>query len=161
ELKCDNRRLVTTYLRVGFDADGAWRTFGMRKDFHPAVKLQMEDDITASVVVPAEALAHLSPDSAHPSVKFVKNCEYRLFQRPDQAIPRGYDKKTGADSAQRGIFLSTYEALTPAQARDEVEAALHFDRYTPAMQRFIRQVADGGRPAFFVSNARPRLVDGK
>jgi hypothetical protein len=29
------------------------------------------------------------------------------------------------------------------------------------MQRFIREVADGGRPAFFVSNARPRLVEGK
>ena len=36
ELKCDNRKLVTTYLRVGFDADGSWRTFGLRKDFHPA-----------------------------------------------------------------------------------------------------------------------------
>lgn len=63
ELKCDNRKLVTTYLRVGFEADGSWRTFGLRKDFHPAVKIQMEDDITASVVVPARALggepAHL------------------------------------------------------------------------------------------------------
>ena len=55
ELKCDNRKLVTTYLRVGFDDDGAWRTFGLRKDFHPAVKVQMEDDITASTVVPAGA----------------------------------------------------------------------------------------------------------
>ena len=35
ELKCDNRKLVTTYLRVGFDSDGSWRTFGLRKDFHP------------------------------------------------------------------------------------------------------------------------------
>ena len=38
ELKCDNRKLVTTYLRVGFDADGSWRTFGLRKDFHPAAE---------------------------------------------------------------------------------------------------------------------------
>ena len=51
ELKCGTRKLVTTYLRVGFEADGAWRTFGLRKDFYPAVKVQMEDDITASVVV--------------------------------------------------------------------------------------------------------------
>ena len=35
ELKCDNRVLVTTRLRVGFEDDGAWRTFGLRKDFHP------------------------------------------------------------------------------------------------------------------------------
>ena len=52
ELKCENRKLVTTYLRVGFDSDGSWRTFGLRKDFHPALKIQVEDDITASVVVP-------------------------------------------------------------------------------------------------------------
>ena len=160
ELKCDNRRLVTTYLRVGFDGDGSWRTFGMRKDFHPAVKLQMEDDITASVVVPAEMVAHLGPECSNPSVKFVKNCEYRLFQRPDDAIHRGYDKQTEGDFAQPGNFLSNYEALTPAQARAEVEDALHFDRYTPAMQRFIREVAERGRPGFFVSNARPRLVGG-
>ena len=47
-----NRKLVTNYLRVGFEKDGSWRTFGLRKDFHPAAKLSMEDDITASVVVP-------------------------------------------------------------------------------------------------------------
>ena len=54
ELKFDNRKLVTNYLRVGYEKDGAWRTFSLRKDFHPAVKLQVEDDITASVVVPTE-----------------------------------------------------------------------------------------------------------
>ena len=32
-----------------------WRTFGLRKDFHPSVKIQMEDDITASTVVPVAA----------------------------------------------------------------------------------------------------------
>lgn len=161
ELKCDNRKLVTTYLRVGYDADGSWRTFGMRKDFHPAMKLQMEDDITASVVVPAEALAHLNSDGLGASVKFVKNCEYRLFQRPDDAIHRGYDKLTEADFARPGNFLSNYEPLTPARARDEVEDSLHFDKYTPVMQEFIGEIAETGRPAFFVSNAHPRLVDGK
>ncbi|MEY2410706.1 MAG: hypothetical protein QOF48_3376, partial [Verrucomicrobiota bacterium] len=161
ELKCENRKLVTTYLRMGYDPDGAWRTFGMRKDFHPAVKLQMEDDITASVVVPTEALAHLDPDCSDLSVKFVSNCEYRLFQRPDDAIHRGYDHQTESDFAGPGNFLSNYEPLTPAQARDEVEDALHFDKYTPAMRNFIREIADTGQPAYFVSNAHPRLVDGK
>ena len=161
ELKCDNRKLVTTCLRVGFDPDGSWRTFGLRKDFHPAVKLQMEDDITASVVVPAGALDHLHPESAGASVKFVQNCEYRLFQRPDDAIHRGYDKQTEADFARPGNFLSNYEPLTPARARDEVEDSLHFDKYTPAMQEFIDDVATSGLPAFFVSNAHPRLVNGQ
>ena len=161
ELKCENRKLVTTYLRVGYDADGAWRTFGMRKDFHPAVKLQMEDDISASVVVPSEALTHLSADCPNLSVKFVENCEYRLFQRPDDAILRGYDRQTEADFARPGNFLSNYEPLTPAQARDEVEDALHFDKYTRVMQEFIQDIAATGSPAFFVSNAHPRIVEGR
>jgi hypothetical protein len=59
ELKCDNRRLVSNYLRVGYDDDGSWRTFGLRKDFHPASKLAFEDDITASITVPAAALENL------------------------------------------------------------------------------------------------------
>ena len=32
-------------------------------------------------------LQNLSPKRAHnPSVKLIENCEYRLFQRPDDAI---------------------------------------------------------------------------
>ncbi|MFM1768349.1 MAG: hypothetical protein RJA22_878 [Verrucomicrobiota bacterium] len=161
ELKCDNRKLVTTYLRVGYEADGSWRTFGLRKDFHPAAKLQLEDDITASVVVPARAVAHLPPHDPAGSVKFVQNCEFRLFQRPDDAVHRGYDRQTEADFARPGNFLSNYEPLTPASARLEVENALHFDRYTPVMQEFIRSTADSGAPAYFVSPAHPRLVEGK
>ncbi len=46
-------RLVTQYLRVGFSEDGTWRTFSLRKDFAPAKKIQTEDDIIASMVVPA------------------------------------------------------------------------------------------------------------
>src|SRR5258708_11148584 len=75
ELKCDNRTLLTTRLRVGFDAHGLWRTFGLRKDFCPAVKIQMEDDITASVVVPAGALKNLPEGGGAGSVKFVRNGE--------------------------------------------------------------------------------------
>ncbi len=77
ELKFDNRKLVANYLRVGFENNGSWRTFGLRKDFHPAVKLQAEDDITASVVVPTRYLSGLNPEYHQPAVKFVKNCEYR------------------------------------------------------------------------------------
>ncbi|MDR3401580.1 MAG: hypothetical protein P4L99_03695, partial [Chthoniobacter sp.] len=106
ELKCDNHKLVTTYLRVGFDADGSWRTFGLRKDFHPAVKVQMEDDITASAVVPARALVEALPAGTNLdlSLKFVQNCEQRLFQRPDDAIHRGYDKQAERDFTQPDTF---------------------------------------------------------
>ncbi len=34
----------------------AWKTFTLRQDYFPSFKLQTEDDITSSVVVPAKAL---------------------------------------------------------------------------------------------------------
>ena len=113
ELKCDNRKLVTTYLRVGFEADGSWRTFGLRKDFHPAMKVQMEDDITASVVVPGATIPNL-PEDADPkhSVKFAQNCEQRLFQRPDDAIHRGYDKVAESDF----VLPDNFSPITAADA---------------------------------------------
>ena len=43
---------------------GSWRLFKLRQDFIAADKVQMEDDITASAVVPASMLTHL-PKSAH------------------------------------------------------------------------------------------------
>jgi hypothetical protein len=162
ELKCDNRKLVTTYLRVGFDADGAWRTFGLRKDFHPAVKVQMEDDITASAVVPAAILENL-PDGTDKnlSTKFAQNCEQRLFQRPDDAIHRGYDKQAESDFIQPDNFFSNYQPLTPADARAMVEDTLGFYQFTEPMQKFVREVAETGAPAYYVCTADPRLVDGK
>ena len=55
--------LRARWVGIAVDADGAWRTFGLRKDFHPAIKIQTEDDITASVVVPASALGAPGPQS--------------------------------------------------------------------------------------------------
>ena len=162
ELKCDNRKLVTTYLRVGFDDDGAWRTFGLRKDFHPAVKVQMEDDITASTVVPAALLENLPEGTdKNLSLKFAQNCEQRLFQRPDDAIHRGYDKQAELDFVQPENFFSNYQPLTPADARAMLTDALGFNQFTEPMQKFIREVAETGTPDYFVCTASPRLVDGK
>ena len=161
ELKCDNRKIVTTYLRIGFDPDGSWRTFGMRKGFHPAAKVQTEDDISASVVVPAEALSDLAPDCTYPALKFIANCEYRLFQRPDDAIHRGYDKQTELEFVRPGNFLSNYDPLTVPQAREIVEDAILFDKFTLPMQQFIGDIAASGQPKYFVSTAHPRLVEGK
>jgi len=157
ELKCDNRKLVTTYLRVGFEADGSWRTFGLRKDFHPAVKIQTEDDITASVVVPPAVVGYSEPQS----LKFVVNAERRLFQRPDDAIHRGYDKVTEADFARTDNFFSNYEPL-PSKASHEIyEDAIGFHQFTDPMQKLIREVMSNGNTGYFVCTANPRLVDGK
>ena len=71
------------------------------------MKLQQEDDITASVLVPARALQNLPDAAPAGTLKFVKNCEQRLFQRPDDAIHRGYDKQTEADFAGPENFSPT------------------------------------------------------
>jgi hypothetical protein len=161
ELKFHNRKLLTTYLRVGFDADGAWRTFGLRKDFYPAAKIQVEDDITASVVVPPGRLAGLPPVPEGASLKFVQNVEQRLFQRPDDAIHPGYDKQAESDFARHDGFFSNYEPLTPARAREMVEDAIGFDQFTAPMQRLIREVAASTKNGYFVCTSQPRLVEGK
>ncbi len=162
ELRCDGRKVVASFLRVGYDHDGSWRTFGLRKDFHAAAKLSQEDDISVSVVVPTERLNGLNPDHVDtPAQKFVQNCEYRFFQRPDDAIVRGYDKLTEADFSHPGNFLSNYEPLPPEVAKELVEDSIGFDLYTAPMQQFIREVAETGQPAYFVSSAHPRIVDGK
>lgn len=160
ELRSDGHRIESSFLRIGFGSDGSWRTFGLRKDFHPALKIQMEDDITASVVVPRDRLTGLGASAVEPSLKFVQNCEYRLFQRPDDAIHRGYDHQTETDFSRPGSFFSNYEPLTANQARELVEDAISFDQFTAPMQEMIRASQDGS-PEYFVSSAHPRIVDGK
>ena len=161
ELKCDNRKLISIYLRVGYEQDGSWRVFGLRKDFHPSVKWQFEDDITASLVVPGAALKGLNPLYQNPSVKFVKNCETKLFQRPDDAIIPGYDHQTEEEFSRPGNFFSNYEPLTSADARELVDDAINFDRYTDPMQQVLLEAAASDSPRFVVSTGHPRIVDGK
>ncbi|HEY3913873.1 MAG TPA: hypothetical protein VGN61_05235 [Verrucomicrobiae bacterium] len=162
ELKCDNRRLTSDFLRVGYEADGSWRVFGLRKDFHPAAKLQAEDDISASIVVPASALQHLNPDYTNPSVKFVHNTETRLFQRPDEAVHRGYDKQAEQDLSEPGNFLSNFAPLTECEARELVEDSIGFATYSEPMRRLIAKASNrNGGPRYFASSAHPRIVDGK
>jgi len=161
ELKYNDRKLVANYLRVGEEKDGVWRTFKLRQDFNAAAKIQTEDDITASVVLPASRLKHLSADSHEPYVKLVTNCEFRLFQRPDDAIHRGFDKQAEKDICSKGTFLSNWQPLTVEDAKDIVEDATGIDQFSDPMSDFIRGIAAAGEPAYFVSSAHPRMVDGK
>lgn len=163
ELKLDGRKLLVSGLRVGFEEDGSWRVLSLRADFHPAAKVQREDDITASVVAPSAALKAL-PEALKtgPGVKIVENCEARLFQRPDDAIHRGYDHQAEADMASDGCFLSNYEPLTQDDAKSLVEDAIGYNAYTQPMRDLIQKAATGAEgPKFFVSSAHPRIVDGK
>lgn len=155
------QRLVTQYLRVGFSEDGTWRTFSIRKDFAPARKIQTEDDISASMVVPHDSVAGLHPDVKNPSLKFIKNCEYRLFQRPDDAILRGYDKKTESDFSQGGLFFSNYEPIPRKDAAAMVLDSIRFEQFTSPMRKMIGNFVEASQPAAVISSHLPRIVDGK
>lgn len=161
ELKYRDSKIVARYLRIGYHTDGSWRTFGLRKDFHQAAKLQREDDITSSIVVPSEQLTGLHPDTKRPSFKFVQNCEFRLFQRPDEAIHRGYDKTTELDFSRQGNFFSNYEPLTREQAREMVEDTIRFEQFSEPLKKTILDFVEADEPEFIVCSANPRLVDGK
>ncbi len=161
ELKFNGRKLITSYLRVGVRSDGTWRIYKLRQDFVAATKVQTEDDITASTVVPLSYVdGELNQRYNNPSVKLVKNCENRLFQRPDDAINRGLDTQTEADLAEQGNFISNFEPLDAADAKELVEDAIHFQDYSAPMQALIREAADS-EGTYFVSSAHPRIVNGE
>ncbi|HXJ40263.1 MAG TPA: hypothetical protein VNH18_13370, partial [Bryobacteraceae bacterium] len=160
ELKFDNQKLLGNYLRAGYDPDGSWRIFKLRPDFNPADKVQAEDDITASVVLPRESLTNLDPEYPHKSVKLLVNCEARLFQRPDDAIHRGFDKDAEADIAATRNFFSNFEPLTVADARALVDHVVEFDQFSDPMKKRLGDFAAAPTTAYVVSSAHPRMVDG-
>jgi len=160
ELKFENQKLLANYLRMGHDPDGSWRIYKLRPDFNPADKVQVEDDITASVVLPKESLDYLDPEYKNASVKLVSNCETLLFQRPDDAIYRGFDKDAEADIAASGTFISNFEPLDPRKVQAILDEVVEFDKYTEPMKHLLKDFAADPHPGFVVSSAHPRIVDG-
>lgn len=161
ELKLDDRKIIASYLRVGFDLTGRWRTFKVRQDFIAAEKIQMEDDISASVVVPTRLISAYCADSINnDSVKLVSNCEYRLFQRPDDAIIPGYDKQTEYNMSLPGNFLANFEPLAGDHLKAVVEDVLSFSKFTPPMHTLLTE-AYQSNSGYVVSSGHPRLVDGQ
>ncbi|MCL4107106.1 UNVERIFIED_CONTAM: hypothetical protein GTU68_039098 [Idotea baltica] len=160
ELKYRDRSLVGVYLRVGLLEPQAWRTFKVRQDFVAAEKLQVEDDISASVVVPTALLQDLPKGLTATSQKFVQNCEYRLFQRPDDAIHRGLDKQTEYDLSQPGNFISNFEPVTREQVLRMAEYVVEFDAFSQPMQKMLNDVCEQD-DAYVVCSANPRQIDGR
>ncbi len=161
ELKFENQKLVGNYLRMGYDPNGSWRIYKLRPDFNPADKVQVEDDITASVVLPSKSLEYLDAEYHNESVKLVNNCENLLFQRPDDAIHRGFDKDAERDLSLPGTFLSNFEPLDARQARAIVDHVVEFDRYTEPMKQLLHEFVENPATEFVVSSAHPRMVDGQ
>ncbi|MDQ6992781.1 MAG: hypothetical protein Q9M31_04850 [Mariprofundus sp.] len=161
ELRYKGRKLSSSYLRVGFSEDGNWRLFKLRQDYIPSDKLQLEDDITASTVIPSKDLSGLNSDFDHPCVKLVDNCEKRLFQRPDEAIHRGADIQTELDLSDGNNFISNFAPLTNKDARELLDDVMNFESFTPPMQQLIQRAAKMEDGLYFVSSAHPRIVNNK
>ena len=160
ELKLYDRNIIASYLRVGFDGDAKWRTFKLRQDYIATEKVQMEDDITASVVVPAAYIAGCGPHHlSDNSVKLVKNCEYRLFQRPDEAIHPGFDTQTEIDMSGPDNFIANFEPIDHQKLTELVEDVHTFYRFSQPMQDFLKTASENNA-SYVVSSAHPRMVDG-
>lgn len=175
ELKHGEGSLLSSYIRVGFrsqydekiplkTADEhslAWKTFTLRQDFFPSWKLQTEDDITASVIVPSKSLKGLSFREKKPSLKFSQNCEFRLFQRPDEAVHRGFDKTTELDMSKPGNFISNFAPLTRVEVKSIVEDTIGFQKFSEPIQKLLTDFLEANSPEYCVSSAHARIVDGK
>lgn len=171
EFKLHDRQIVGTYLRVGLSGEHGWRTFKVRQDFAAASKVQNEDDISASVVVPSRYLQNLAPtvplvdgqrqtELEPEAMKFVTNCEYRLFQRPDDAIHRGFDKQAEADMARSGVnFISNFEPMSRDDVADMMKKVVDFDAFTPPMKRLLESVLESEH-GYIVCSDNPRRVGG-
>jgi len=161
ELLFNNRKIRASYLRVGLSGDSAWYLHKLRADFIAAAKIQMEDDITASLTLPGKHFKYLDKQyKNNPSVKVVENCESRFFQRPDEAVNRGYDKEAEADLSLRNNFTSNYEPLSREDGKRLIADAINFDLYTKPIKKLIKEGSKNDSSEYFITPSHPRIVDG-
>ncbi len=161
ELKFENRKIRPSYLRVGFSDDKAWRIFKLRMDFMPSEKIQMEDDITASTMVPKEQLSYLNPQYSNDSYKFAANCEYRFFQRPDDAIHKGYDLQAEQDLSSNNLFATNFQPLTREDVEELKNDVMGYISYTEPVRSHIEAFLDCNCiDEYCVVSSEPRIVDG-
>lgn len=159
EVKFNDRKVRPSYLRVGFEEDHSWRIFKLRMDFMPSEKIQTEDDITASVTVPANRIENLSPEYQNSSYKFSKNCEFRFFQRPDDAIHKGYDKQAEKDLSSNNLFVTNFEPLDKKAVQEIKEDVMGYISYTDPVKEHIEAFLKGD-DQYCVVSSEPRIVNG-
>lgn len=159
ELRYNHDKLPERYVRVGYMPDRSWRNFSLREDFHPAFKLQLADDITSTVTLPADQVVGLPEGHENLSVKFVHNCEYRLYQRPDEAIVPGYDHETEYEIAQPNTFTCNYKPLTRSDVQKMMNDRIRFEKYTQPMKDLLtRFVNDPDAPQYVVCPSELRVM---
>ena len=120
ELKFDGQKLVSNYLRVGYDPDGSWRIYGCGRTSIPPRRSRWRTTSPPRSCCRASSCATSTASTRNPSVKLVANCESMLFQRPDDAIHRGFDTQAEADIASAGHVPFELRAARPASRRERI-----------------------------------------
>ncbi|GIQ80348.1 hypothetical protein KIPB_001128 [Kipferlia bialata] len=166
QLLYKSRLMRAGYLRVGITPDGSWRNFLLRPDFSPSQKHQMEDDISATITVPAWCDTSAHPSSiGHPvALKMVSNPEFRFFQRPDDAIVPGFDVEAERDLSNIGgnALIANFEPITKDEMKVMAQDVINVDKFTPPVQKLIAlQASEEATDELCVVSNRPRIVDGK
>ncbi len=156
EINFNNRKIRPSYLRVGFKRDNAWRIFKLRMDFMPTEKLQLEDDISATITVPGKIIGR----RADRSYKFTTNCEYRFFQRPDDAINKGFDKRAESDLSGDNLFVTNYRPIKKDDAQQIKDDIMSYIAYSEPVREHIEEFL-AGDDEFCIISSEPRIVDGK
>src|SRR5262249_48310410 len=88
------------------------------------------------------------------------NCEWRLFQRPDDAIYPGQDRQAEQDIAGSDVFVVNFQPLRPADVRAIAEDVYVHSAFTKTMRAHMERELESGSP-YAVCSAKPRLVGGK
>lgn len=151
----NNRKIINSFLRIGFDQKDSWYVHSLRPDFIAAAKVQMEDDISSTFTLPYHSIRKTNERS----VKIVENCERRFFQRPDEAINRGYDKEAEQDLSETDNFCVNYQALSPEDGKEIIEDAIQFDKFTQPIKNLIADGASEQNQLFFITPSHLRKLD--
>jgi len=161
-LRYNNAPVISSNVRIGFTEEGNWLLHQLRSDFIPCRKIQMEDDITASVTLPSNMLPKLNAEYSNKSVKLTANCEKYFFQRPDDAVIRGYDKEAERDLVAPNTFITNYEPLTKKDAVELYEDAINFEKYTQPVKDFIKEIVKSDdETGYFITPSHTRIVNGE
>ena len=161
-LQYNNTPVVGSYVRIGFNQKGVWLLNKLRSDFSPCHKIQMEDDISASITIPRNQIKNLNPEYTNQSFKVVANCESHLFQRPDEAIVRGYDKGAEKDIVSENVYLTNFEPLQKKDAVAIFEDTINFDKYTQPVKDLIKSIVNSpNEEEYFALPSHTRIVDGE
>ena len=132
-------------------------TFGLRKDFHPAAKQSLEDDITASVVIPTTQI-HGIESNTH-SVKFSRIASIAFSSARTMRLFAVTTNKQRPTWPHLGISFPTSNLSSKDRPRRLSKmpsgSAIHPSHAGPHQGCCIIH-----RPGFFVSSAHPRMVDG-